>query len=110
MGDANASIPTPQPVYMRTMFAAQPSAAALTSVTFVSSRCIESGTAASYKLNKRMVAVKGTRNVGKKDMILNNALPSISVDPETYKVTVDGIHATCQPSSVLPMAQRYFLF
>ena len=108
MGDANASIPTPQPVYMRPMFGAQPFAAGLTSLAFVSRRCVDSGTAASYNLTKRVVAVVGTRNIGKKDMKLNSSMPHVTVDPETYVVEADGVVMDCEPVSTLPMAQLYF--
>ena len=109
MGDANASIPTPQPVIMRPMFAAQPSAAPTCSVAFVSRRCLESGVAASYGLKKRVVAVRGCRNIGKADMKLNDATPVVTVDPETYEVKADGVVMDCEPVDVLPMAQRYFV-
>ena len=110
MGDANASIPTPQPVYMRPMFAGLGAAVGLNSIAFVSSRCVTSGKIAEYGLTKHIHSVKNTRMIGKKDMVWNDATPTITVDPESYKVTADGVHLTCQPSSVLPMAQRYFLF
>ncbi|KAJ1441134.1 urease [Ochromonadaceae sp. CCMP2298] len=110
MGDPNASIPTPQPVLGRKMFAAQGAAASGCSVAFVSRRCMESGTGAGYGLKKRLMAVKGTRTIGKKDMLLNDACPLITVDPETYHVTADGVRLTCAPADVIPMAQRYFLF
>ena len=109
MGDANASIPTPQPVLMRPMFGAQPSAAPLTSVVFVSRRCVESGTAAAYNLRKRVVAVRGCRGIGKADMKLNAATPHVTVDPETYEVRADGELMACEPVAELPMAQRYFV-
>lgn len=110
MGDANASIPTPNPVYMRPMFAALGLGPGLTSIAFVSKRCVSSGTGAGYGLTKQLYAVHTTRTIGKKDMKLNDTTPIMTVDPETYKVTADGVHLTCAPSSVLPMAQRYFLF
>jgi urease subunit alpha len=109
MGDANASIPTPQPVVMRPMFAAQPSAAPTCSVAFVSRRCLETGVAASYGLKKRVVAVRGCRNIGKADMKLNDATPVVTVDPETYEVKADGVVMECEPVDVLPMSQRYFV-
>jgi len=109
MGDANASIPTPQPVIMRPMFGAQPLAAGLTSVAFVSRRCVESGTAASYGLRKRTLAVKGCRGIGKADMKLNSATPRVTVDPETYEVRADGVLMHCEPVNDLPMSQRFFI-
>ena len=110
MGDPNASIPSPQPVVMRPMFGALGKAVGPTSIAFVSSLCIESGTAASYGLSKRVEAVQRIRGIGKKDMVLNSLCPVIKVDPETYEVTADGEHLTCTPASALPLAQRYFLF
>lgn len=110
MGDPNASIPTPEPIYMRPMFGAYGRAASISSIAFLSQKCINSGKGASYGLLKRLEAVKNTRAVGKKDMRLNSSMPSITVDPETYKVTVDGKHATCEPAASIPMSQRYFLY
>jgi len=110
MGDPNASIPSPQPVLMRPMFGAFGKAVGATSVAFVSKRSVTSGAAASYGLSKRVEAVQGCRGVGKKDMVLNDALPKIKVDPETYDVTADGVLLTCEPATKLPLAQRYFLF
>lgn len=111
MGDPNASIPTPQPVFMRPMFAARGVAASKSSYVFVSKRCISSGTAQSYQLQKNVMAIHNTRTIGKKDMVLNDATPNITVDPETYQVRVDGAAPlTCEPVSVLPLSQRYFLF
>jgi len=110
MGDPNASIPSPQPVLMRPMFGAKGKAAARTSLAFVSQLSLSSGTAQGYGLSKRLEAVKGTRSVGKKDMVLNDACPAIKVDPETYEVTADGVTLTCLPATSLPLAQRYFLF
>jgi len=110
MGDANASIPTPQPVMGRPMFASKSKAASSCSIAFVSRRCIETGKAASYGLSKPMKAISNTRTIGKKDMVHNSALPHIVVDPETYEVTADGVPLKCPPVDVLPMAQRYFLF
>ncbi|REJ19329.1 MAG: urease subunit alpha [Paenibacillaceae bacterium] len=110
MGDPNASIPTPQPVFGRPMFAAFGKARAATSITFVSQAAYTQGIAEKLGLTKRVEPVKGCRNIGKKDMVLNDATPRIEVDPETYKVTVDGEPCTCEPAAVLPMAQRYFLF
>ena len=110
MGDPNASIPTPQPVIMRPMFASFGRATAACSIAFVSQASLSNGAAASYGLSKKLEAVKGCRGIGKKDMKLNDATPKITVDPETYKVTADGEHLTCAPATKLPLAQRYFLF
>ncbi|HEX9290450.1 MAG TPA: urease subunit alpha [Anaeromyxobacteraceae bacterium] len=110
MGDANASIPTPQPVLMRPMFGAFGSATGATSVAFVSRAAAAAGVGERYGLAKRVEAVKGCRGLGKKDMKLNDALPRITVDPETYRVTADGEVLACEPAKVLPLAQRYFLF
>ena len=110
MGDANASIPTPQPVRMRPMFGAMGRAVGGTSIAFVSARCAAEGVAAGYGLNKRIEPVRRCRGLGKKDMKLNDATPTITVDPETYRVTADGEHLTCAPAETLPLAQRYFLF
>ena len=109
MGDPNASIPTPQPVHYRPMFGSH-GKALKTSVTFVSQAALENGSVAKLKLVKPLMAVTGTRRLGKKDMKLNDALPSIDVDPETYAVRADGELLTCEPARVLPLAQRYFLF
>ncbi|MDF2834448.1 MAG: ureC [Paenibacillus sp.] len=110
MGDPNASIPTPQPVFGRPMFAAFGKAVFSSSVTFVSQAAYDRGIAQELALQKRIEPVKNCRNIGKKDMIHNNGTPELAVDPETYKVTVDGEHITCEPATALPMAQRYFLF
>ncbi len=110
MGDPNASIPTPQPVYMRPMFGGFGSAPASASIAFVSRACHEQGIAAAYGLGKRIVPVQECRGIGKRHMKWNDALPRIEVDPETYSVTVDGQPLTCEPASVLPLAQRYSLF
>jgi urease subunit alpha len=110
MGDANASIPTPQPVHYRPMFGAMGGARHATSVTFVSKAGLESGMARRLNLKKRLVAVKGTRDIRKKDLILNNYQPNIEVDSQTYQVRADGQLLTCEPASVLPLAQKYFLF
>jgi urease subunit alpha len=110
MGDPNASIPTPQPVHYREMFATRGGARAHTSLTFVSQMAADAGVAERYGLNKRIVAVKNCRNISKADMIHNAWRPAISVDPETYQVIADGQLLTCEPATVLPMAQRYFLF
>ncbi|NEO53149.1 MAG: urease subunit alpha [Okeania sp. SIO3B5] len=110
MGDANASIPTPQPVVMQPMFGSFGGAIAATSLTFVSQAALESGIDAQLQLRKSAVAVANTRQISKQDMKLNDALPEIEVDPETYEVRADGELLTCEPATVLPMAQRYFLF
>jgi urease subunit alpha len=110
MGDANASIPTPQPVHMRPMFGAFGGAIAATSFTFVSQVAQDAGIAAQLRLVKPTIAVRGTRTLRKQDLKLNDALPQIEVDPETYEVRADGALLTCEPATVLPMAQRYFLF
>ncbi|MBW4708976.1 urease subunit alpha [Roseobacter sp. YSTF-M11] len=110
MGDPNASIPTPQPVFTRPMFGSFGRAVEHTAVTFVSAAAEAAGIGKTLGLRKEVIAVKGTRNIGKKDLVLNNALPEIEVNPETYEVRADGDLLTCQPAEVLPMAQRYFLF
>ena len=110
MGDANASIPTPQPVHFRHMFGALGGARHATSVSFVSQAGLERGMADKLGLKKRLVAVKGTRTVRKKDLILNDYQPHIEVDSQTYEVRADGKLLTCEPATVLPLAQRYFLF
>jgi len=110
MGDPNASIPTPQPVYSRPMFGAMGRAAERGSVLFVSEAAHAGGIKAHLGLAKDTVAVKGTRGIGKRNLRLNDALPVMEVDPETYEVRADGELLTCQPADVLPMAQRYFLF
>jgi urease subunit alpha len=109
MGDPNASIPTPQPVHYRPMFGAFGKALA-TSVTFVSKTALKNPAVLKLKLGKRLVAVKNTRKIGKRDMKLNDALPKIDVDPETYVVRADGELLACEPATELPLAQRYFLF
>ena len=108
MGDPNASIPTPQPVYPRPMFGAQGNAVGPTSLAFVSLASLE--TVASYNLSKRAVAVSNCRDIGKKDMKRNDLTPNIHIDPETYRVTVDGEPLTCEPAAKLPLAQLYHLF
>ncbi|MBG1270658.1 urease subunit alpha [Nostoc sp. WHI] len=110
MGDANASIPTPQPVYMRPMFGSFAGARNSTSLTFVSQAALEREIPSQLGLQKAAVAVSGTRQLRKQDMKLNDALPHIEVDPETYEVRADGELLICEPATVLPMAQRYFLF
>ena len=110
MGDPNASIPTPQPVYTRPMFSSYGRSLETSSITFVSKDSIKSGSLDSLKISKNTVAVEKTRDISKKDMVYNNYCPNISVDPETYEVTADGEILTCEPATELPMAQRYFLF
>ncbi|RDE50611.1 MAG: urease subunit alpha [Candidatus Accumulibacter meliphilus] len=109
MGDANASIPTPQPVHYRPMFGAF-GKALRTSVTFVSQAALDNPELAALQLSKPLFAVRDTRQVRKADMVHNGATPKIDVDPETYAVRADGELLVCEPASVLPMAQRYFLF
>jgi urease subunit alpha len=110
MGDPNASIPTPQPVHYRPMFGALGGARHATSLTFVSRAALEAGVPEKLGLHKRASAVRGTRAIRKRDMVLNDALPAIQVDPQTYEVRADGELLTCEPATVLPLAQRYFLF
>jgi urease subunit alpha len=110
MGDPNASIPTPQPVHYRPMFGSFGGALARTSLTFVSQAALASGAAESYALRKRLSAVKGCRTVRKADMVHNAYTPVMEIDAQTYAVRADGQLLTCEPASVLPMAQRYFLF
>ena len=110
MGDPNASIPTPQPVHYRPMFGAFGRARTRTSLTFVSAAAVAGGLAAKLRTSKQMIAVENTRNIGKRNLIHNDATPKITVDPETYAVTADGVLLTCAPADSLPMAQRYFLF
>ena len=110
MGDANASIPTPQPVMYRPMFGAFGGATAATSLTFVSKAALEANIPAHVGLHKQAVAVEQCRTIGKANMIHNDATPNIEVNPETYEVRADGELLTCEPAEVLPMAQRYFLF
>jgi urease subunit alpha len=109
MGDPNASIPTPQPVHYRPMFAAF-GQGLRTAVTFVSQAALEKGTVAALGLGKPLVAVSGTRTITKVDMIHNDAMPVIEVDPETYVVRADGVTLECEPAVELPLSQRYFLF
>jgi urease, alpha subunit len=110
MGDPNASIPTPQPVHYRPMFAAFGKAPAATCVSFVSRAAMEAGVKEKLGLEKRLIAVRDTRRIGKADLQLNNYQPRIEVDPQTYEVRADGVLLTCEPAQVLPLAQRYFLF
>lgn len=110
MGDPNASIPTPQPVYMRPMFGSFGGATAATSLTFISQAALDADIPEQIGIKTPAVAVSNTRNIGKTDMKLNDALLKIEVNPETYEVKADGELLTCEPAKVLPMAQRYFLF
>ncbi len=110
MGDPNASIPTPQPVHYRPMFGAYGHARHHTSITFVSQAAIEDDIKMKLDLKKQVVAVKNTRNIGKKDLLLNDYMPKIEVDAQTYEVRADGELLTCEPARELPLAQRYFLF
>ena len=110
MGDPNASIPTPQPVLYRHMFGAYGKALQKTCATFVSKAGLANGLVERYGLQKIVLPVKNCRNISKKDLIHNDATPNIEVNPENYEVKVDGEHITCEPVSVLPLAQRYFLF
>lgn len=110
MGDANASIPTPQPVHYRPMFASYGGSRHATSLTFISQAAAEAGLPEQLGLKKRIAVVKGCREVQKTDLIHNDYLPSIDVDPQTYQVKADGVLLWCEPADVLPMAQRYFLF
>jgi urease subunit alpha len=110
MGDPNASIPTPQPVHYRPMFGAFGSAPHHTSLTFVSRAALEAGIKERLDLNRTLVAVGNTRQIGKAQMVHNSYLPRMEVDPQTYEVRADGLLLSCEPASVLPLAQRYFLF
>jgi urease subunit alpha len=110
MGDPNASIPTPQPTFYRPQFGAHGKALTSTSITFVSAASLRKGNLADLGLARRLEPVQRCRQVGKRDMVFNDALPKIEVDPETYTVKADGRILTCEPAKVLPMAQRYFLF
>ncbi|MGP1383253.1 MAG: urease subunit alpha [Thainema sp.] len=110
MGDPNASIPTPQPIHMRPMFGSYGGAISTTSLTFISQAALDLGVPEQLGLQKTAIAVANTRNIGKADLKLNDNLPHIEVDPETYEVRADGELLTCEPATVLPMAQRYFLF
>ena len=110
MGDPNASIPTPQPVYMRPMFGSFGRAVGPNSLALVSAASVDAGVVQTYGLSKRIEPVRNCRGIGKKDMRLNDATPKIQVDAETYHVTADGVHLTCEPADRLPLAQRYSLF
>ena len=110
MGDPNASIPTPQPVHYRPMFGAFGAAMNQSCISFVSQAAIAAGVPAKLGLQRRCEPVRHTRSIGKKDMVHNAGTPHIEVDAQTYEVRADGVLLTCEPASVLPMAQRYFLF
>lgn len=110
MGDANASIPTPQPVHYRPMFGSYGGALAQGSLTFVSQSALASGVAAGYGLAKSVAGVRGNRGINKRDMIHNAYLPRMEIDAQTYEVRADGQLLTCEPAVTLPLAQRYFLF
>jgi len=110
MGDPNASIPTPQPVHARPMFGAFGGSVARGSLTFVSQAALRAGVPERIGLAKTAVAVRNCRGIGKAQMIHNDYVPKITVDPETYIVVADGKPLVCEPASSLPMAQRYFLF
>ena len=110
MGDINASIPTPQPVHYRPMFGALPEGVHASCITFLSQVAIDNGVAEKLGLKKMISPAKNTRSIRKTDMKHNDYLPIMEVDPETYVVKADGVHLTCEPADVLPMAQRYFLF
>ncbi len=110
MGDPNASIPTPQPVHFRPMFGSFGGAVQRGALTFVSNAAIQSGSLNPLGLGKTLSAVKGNRNITKRDMVLNHYLPKMEIDPQTYRVHADGVLLTCEPATVLPMAQKYFLF
>ncbi|WP_018952278.1 urease subunit alpha [Thioalkalivibrio sp. AKL12] len=110
MGDPNGSIPTPQPVHYRPMFGSFGRARIETAVSFVSQAALKAGIGEKLGLTRRLVGVNGCREVSKRDMLLNDWLPEMEVDPETYEVRADGEHLTCEPATELPMAQRYFLF
>ncbi|MGY4492145.1 urease subunit alpha [Pseudomonas sp. TE3610] len=110
MGDANASIPTPQPVHYRPMFASYGGSRHATSITFISQAALDAGVPEQLGLKKQIGVVKGCRTVQKTDLIHNGYLPAIDVDPQTYQVKADGVLLWCEPADTLPMAQRYFLF
>jgi urease subunit alpha len=110
MGDPNASIPTPQPVHYRPMFGAYGRALQATAVTFLPSVAIAGGVPERLGLERMILPARGIRSVDKSRMVHNSATPHIEVDPETYEVRADGVHLTCEPATVLPLAQRYFLY
>ena len=110
MGDPNASIPTPQPTFYRPQFGAHGRARASTCMTFMSAAAVQAGVPARLGLQKLISAVRHTRTLSKRDLVWNDAMPRLEVDPETYTVKADGVVLTCEPAKSLPMAQRYFLF
>ena len=110
MGDPNASIPTPQPVYSREMFGAFGRSLENSAVTFVSQASFERDIGSNLELRKKTIPIKNTRSIKKSDMVYNNLCPTVEVDPETYEVKANGEILTCEPASELPMAQRYFLY
>jgi urease subunit alpha len=111
MGDPNASIPTPQPMHYRPMFGAYGKLVSRSSVTFISQAAHDAGLRNRLGVDKQLLPVTNTRGgIGKAAMKLNTATPHIDVHPETYEVRADGVLITCEPATVLPMAQRYFLF
>jgi urease subunit alpha len=110
MGDPNASIPTPQPVHYRPMFGSLGGALHRSSLTFISGAALAADVGGRYGLAKPLVAVRGVRTLSKRDLLWNDALPVMSIDPETYEVRADGQLLVCEPATILPMAQRYFLF
>ncbi len=110
MGDPNASIPSPQPVHYRPMFGSFGGARSQTSLTFLSLAAVEAGISEQLQLRTDISVVRNCRNIGKKDMVLNDYMPEIEVDSQTYEVRADGELLTCEPARILPMAQRYFLF
>jgi urease subunit alpha len=110
MGDPGASIPTPQPERMLPMWGAFGAAPAATALTFVSQSALAGGLVERLATRRCFVAVAGCRALGKRDMVHNDATPRIAVDPKTYAVTADGVPMTCEPATVLPLAQRYALF
>ena len=110
MGDPNASIPTPQPVHYRPMFAAYGKAVEQTSITFLSQAAIENSVPEQLSLQRLVSEVRNCRNISKADMIHNSWQPEVSVDPQTYEVRANGELLTCEPAVELPLAQRYFLF
>jgi urease subunit alpha len=110
MGDANASIPTPQPVHYRPMFGSHGRVVQATSLTFMSKAAMDNDIGDELGLKKRLSVVHGCRSVKKHDMVLNNYLPTMQIDAQTYQVRADGQLLTCEPATVLPLAQKYFLF
>ncbi|HUS29845.1 MAG TPA: urease subunit alpha, partial [Kofleriaceae bacterium] len=110
MGDANASIPTPEPMLMRPMFGARGKAIGRTSLAFISERALQEGHVVNLGLTKQLSVVRGCRGIGKKHMKLNDALPKLEIDPETYEVRADGVALTCEPAKTLPLTQLYSLF